>query len=73
MDFDLREIVQLDGKPVSLFTAVREIMHLPAVKRFPGLAIFREAGKQPGFFELSQVEEIALTPEYKAASARGEP
>jgi hypothetical protein len=73
MDFDLSEIVQLDGKPVSLFAAVRKIMQLPAVKRFPGLAIFREAGKQPALFELSQVEEIALTPEFKAALARGEP
>jgi hypothetical protein len=48
-------------------------MQLPAVKRFPGLAIFREAGKQPAFFELSQVEEIALTPEFKAGLAREEP
>ena len=38
MDFDLNETVQLNGRPVSLLDAVREIMQLPAVKRFPGLA-----------------------------------
>jgi hypothetical protein len=49
-DFDLNEIVQLNGRPVSLLNAVREIMQLPAVKRFPGLALFRDPGKQPAIF-----------------------
>ena len=48
MDFDLREIVQLDGKPVSLFTAVREIMHLPAVNS--RLGDISRGGKATGLF-----------------------
>ena len=70
MDFDLNETVQLNGRPVSLLDAVREIMQLPAVKRFPGLALFRDPGKQPAIFELSHVDEIAQTPEFKAAIAK---
>jgi hypothetical protein len=65
MGHDLEEIVQLNGRPMSLFRAVHWIMALPPVKRFKGLALFREAGKDPAIFELSDVEVIAQTPEYK--------
>jgi hypothetical protein len=51
MNFDLNETVQHNGRPVSLLNAVREILQLPAVKRFPGSALFRDPGKQPAFFE----------------------
>jgi hypothetical protein len=50
MNFDLNETVQHNGRPVSLLNAVREILQLPAVKRFPGSALFRDPGKQPAIF-----------------------
>jgi hypothetical protein len=65
MDYDLDEIVQLGGKPRSLFTAVRLIM--AADQPHPALALHRDAGKTPTKFELSDVESIAETPDFKAA------
>ena len=70
MGHDLEEIVQLNGRPMSLFRAVHWIMALPPGKRFPGLTLFRDAGKDPAIFELSDVEAMAQTPEYKEGSKR---
>jgi hypothetical protein len=67
MDYDLEEIVQLGGKPRSLFTAVRLIAALHADQRDPALVLLRDAGKTPSIFELSDVENIAETPDFKAA------
>jgi hypothetical protein len=66
MDYDLEEIVQLDGKPRSLFTAVRLITARPPDQRYPAVVLLRE-GKTPSIFELSDVESIAETPDFKAA------
>jgi hypothetical protein len=67
MDYDLEEIVQLDGKPRSLFTAVRLITALHADQRHPAPVLLRDAGKTPSYFELSDVESIAQTPDFKTA------
>jgi hypothetical protein len=67
MDYDLEEIVQESGPPRSLFTAVRLIMAIPADQRHPALVLHRDEGKTPPDFELSDVESIAETPDFKAA------
>jgi hypothetical protein len=67
MEYDLEEIVQLDGKPRSLFTAVRLITTLHADQRDPALVLWRDEGKTPSMFGLSDVESIAETPDFKAA------
>lgn len=67
MTYDLEEMVKFDNKDMTLFSAARLIAGVPAVRRHPGLMIFREQGKQPGEFELADVERIMQTAEFKTA------
>jgi hypothetical protein len=53
MSYDLDEMVNFDGKDVSLFTAIRMICEMPPEKRNPGLAIFREQGETDGAVRLA--------------------
>jgi hypothetical protein len=70
--YDLDEVVKFDNKDMTLFSAARIIAGRPAVRRHPGLLIFREQGKQPGEFELADVERIMQTAEFKAALRQSE-
>jgi hypothetical protein len=70
MSYDLDEIVNFDGRDVSLFTAIRMIAEIPSEKRHPGLAIFPEQGEQPELFELQDVERMMRTVEYRAELER---
>ena len=60
-EYDLDEIVQMDGKgPVSLRTA---LVHMPS-RVGPLGVLWREAGKIPSFFNAEQVQ--ALVDQHKA-------
>jgi len=72
MDFDLNETVQLNGRPVSLLNAVREIMQLPAVKRFFGFALFRDPGNQPAIFSATAARRKCLRQPPFVANRQGE-
>lgn len=64
--FDPEEIVKLHGRgDMTLRSAVREAMKMAPVSSYPELiTIFREG--QPSILTISDVEELARLPEYKA-------
>jgi hypothetical protein len=65
-EYDLHEIVQLDGNgPVSLRTA---LIHMPSRVGPPGV-LSREAGKIPSFFNAEQIQ--ALVDHHKAELEAG--
>jgi hypothetical protein len=67
-DYDLDEIVQMDGRgPVSLRTA---LIHMP--ERIGPLGILhRDPGKNPAFFDAGQIQ--ALLDRHRAALEAGNP
>ena len=67
-EYDLHEIVQMDGKgPVSLRTA---LVHMPS-RLGPLGVLWREAGKIPSFFNAEQIH--ALVDQHKAKLEAGNP
>jgi hypothetical protein len=67
-EYDLHEIVQMDGKgPVSLRTA---LIHMPS-RVGPLGVLWREAGKIPSFFNAEQIQ--ALVDQHKAKLEAGNP
>jgi hypothetical protein len=64
-EFDPEEIVEWNGVGrLSLRTAVRRVMALASGERRL-VALYRAPGKQPGFFGLIHVEQLAALPEFE--------
>jgi hypothetical protein len=70
MSYDLDEMVNFDGKDVSLFTAIRLIAEISPEKRNPGLAIFSQQGQETELFELQDIERMIETAEFQAELER---
>jgi len=67
-EYDLHEIVQMDGKgPVSLRTA---LIHMPS-RVGPLGVLWRDEGKIPSFFNAEQIQ--ALVDQHKAELKAGKP
>jgi hypothetical protein len=68
-EYDLHEIVQMDGKGlVSLRTA---LVRMPSSRVGPLGVLWREAGKIPSFFNAEQIQ--ALFDQHKAKLEAGNP